>query len=234
MIEKQNQYSILIVEDDAATQSMLRMLFQSDGARVQTAEDGLEAFSIVEQGKFDLILLDVIIPSLDGFSLLQKIRKSGVKTPIIMLTDQQKVDDKVKGLEFGADDYVAKPFSSRELLARAKVQLRRQLSNNDLVDPIITIGNLTINAQTREIFFAGESLISLTKTEFDLLLYLAKRKDEVVSHENLLVDVLHYQSSVVTKAVVMHIANIRRKLIKAGVVDIQLKAISGIGYRLIE
>ncbi len=234
VVETQKNYAVLIVEDDLAILGMLSALFQGDGASVQTADDGLDALALVRENKFDLIFLDVIVPSLDGFSLLQKIREIGVDAPIIMLTDQQMVEDKVRGLEFGADDYVTKPFSPRELLARARVQLRRQVSSTNATDSQIAIGSLTIDAQTRELTLDGKEQIHLTKTEFDLFLYLSERKDGVVTHESILTEVLHYQSSVTTKAVVMHIANIRRKLSAAGATSVNLKAISGVGYRLLE
>lgn len=228
-------YSILLVEDNVSILEMLRTVFSSMDANVSTASDGNKAFEIATKEEFDIILLDVVLPGMDGFTLLQNIRAKGITCPVIMLTDQSLVDDKIKGLSYGADDYVTKPFSTRELLARVNVQLRRtKILSEDKTLVKLIVGNLTILPDTREVKLGSELNIQLTKTEFDLLYYLAERKDKIVSHACLLEDILHYHSKSETKALVMHIANLRKKLKNAGDTAIQLKATTGVGYRIIE
>ncbi len=229
-----DNFSLLIVEDDLSTQELLKAFFCSAGADVSTVSDGNEALEVIRNQSFDILLFDVIIPLLDGFSLLNKIRAEGNTTPVIMLTDQQTTYDKVKGFEYGADDYVTKPFNLAELLARVKAQLRRsQQASSEKKPSAITLNEVIIEPLTREIKFKGD-LLPFTKTEFDLFAYLAERKDEVVSHINILQDVLHYQATdIETKAIAMHIANIRRKLKTAECHFITIKAVSGVGYRLV-
>ena len=228
-------YSILLVEDNPSILDMLQTVFSSMGASVSTASDGKKAFEIVAKKEFDIILLDVVLPGMDGFTLLQNIREKGTTCPVIMLTDQNLIDDKVKGLSYGADDYVTKPFSTRELIARVNVQLRRvKFLSKDKTQDKLVVGNLTILPDTREVKLGAEQSVQLTKTEFDLLHYLAVRKEKIVSHACLLEDILHYHSESETKALVMHIANLRKKLKNAGETAIQLKATTGIGYRLVE
>lgn len=228
-------YSILLVEDNASILDMLQTVFSGRGARVSTASDGNEAFKIATTNDLDIILLDVVLPGMDGFTLLQNIREKGVTCPVIMLTDKSLIDDKIKGLNYGADDYVTKPFSTRELLARVNVQLRRvKILSENKTQTELCVGNLTIFPEIREVKLDSDQIIQLTKTEFDLLYYLAERKDKIVSHACLFEDILHYNSSSETKALVMHIANLRKKLKNAGETAIQLKATTGVGYRLME
>lgn len=225
---------ILIVEDDSGTRNMLTTYFQSQGLEVLAARDGREGFQFASSNQTDVILLDVVLPYIDGFSLLQKLRAKGISTPIIMLTDCAEVDKKVKGLEYGADDYVTKPFSTRELYARVCVQLRK----NEKTVPkkqqqTISIGSVTINPNGREVL-AESTPIKLTKTEFDILLHLATHKNQVVTYSTLLEEVLGYQSAAVTKTVAMHITNLRKKLKQANIDCLQISAMAGVGYKLIE
>ena len=229
-----NDFSLLIIEDDHSTQELLKAFFCSTGASVSTASDGNEALKAFREQRFDIILLDVIIPVLDGFSLLKKIREEGNTTPVIMLTDQQTTYDKVKGFDYGADDYVTKPFNLAELLARVKAQIRhKQQANSEKKTSLIKLKKVIIDPLKREIKCKGE-LLPFTKTEFDLFAYLTNRRDEAVSHTTILQDVLHYQATdIETKAIAMHVANIRRKLKAAECGFISIKAVSGVGYRLL-
>lgn len=228
-------YSILLVEDNSSILDMLGTVFSNIGARVSTVSNGNTAFEIATQKDFDIILLDVVLPGMDGFTLLQNIRAKEITCPVIMLTDKSLMDDKIKGLSYGADDYITKPFSTRELLARVNVQLRRvKILSEETTQDELCVGNLTIFPDTREVKLGPEQIIQLTKTEFDLLYYLAERKDKIVNHACLFEDILHYHSSSETKALVMHVANLRKKLKEAGETAIQLKATTGVGYRLVE
>lgn len=228
-------YSILLVEDNISILNMLQTVFTNAGATIFIADDGGKALNIIQKEALDIILLDIVLPTIDGLTLLEIIRKKEIQTPVILLTDKDFVEDKVKGLNLGANDYITKPFSTRELLARVNVQLRdTKNGNGNTTKNVIKVGKLTIAPHVREVILGEEQQIQLTKTEFDLLLFLANRTTEVVPHTQLLQDVLHYHTASETKSLVMHIANLRKKLRGAGETGIELKAITGVGYRLVE
>ena len=226
---------LLIVEDDTSIRQMLRSFFVHNGADVSTAKDGRSGIEMIRTMSFDVVILDVRLPFMDGLSITKKLREESNHTPIILLTEKNRIDDKVEGLEIGADDYVTKPFSTKELLARVNSLLRRiQSDDQNLFFDDVSIGSITISPLTREVHHEQNETIPLTKTEFDLLHFLGKRKQQVVHHGDLLKDVLGYRADSETKSLVMHIANIRRKLKIAGVADIQIKAVTGVGYMLVE
>ncbi|WP_457575587.1 response regulator transcription factor [Desulfomarina sp.] len=230
---EQEGVSILIVEDDPGILMLLRTFFTARGAIVATEKDGRNVLARVEQNKPDIIILDVIMPHVDGLTALAVLRKAGLQTPVIMLTDQNTVDDKVKGLEFGADDYVTKPFSTRELLARVKSLLRRSMQNDDNKEnEILSVGRLQIQVPAREIVDEAGIKLHFTKTEFDLLCFLAREKNKAVSHAELLKEVMGYNNDIETKALVMHIANMRRKLQKMGDPEFRIVTVAGVGYKL--
>ena len=229
-------YRVLIVEDDLSIQKMLRAFFLAHGAEVLTAEDGRAGLQMISSSQPDIVILDVVLPYLDGFSIVEQLRKSSNDVPVILLTEKHTVEEKIEGLELGADDYVTKPFSTKELLARVKCQLRRsEKRGTEHATPPIVAGSVTISPKIREVHCNGNNsdLIPLTKTEFDLLYYLAKKRKEVCTHAELLQNVMGYSSDIKTKSLVIHIANIRRKLNDSGVDDVQIKAVTGVGYRLI-
>ncbi|MGI6655778.1 MAG: response regulator transcription factor [Desulfobulbus sp.] len=202
------------------------------GATVATSEDGRDAMARIAEAAPDILLMDVVMPYRDGFSILQELRQTNRDLPVIMLTEKSEVEDKVTGLEYGADDYMTKPFSPKELLARVRVQLRRshQAGGNARV---LSIGVLRIDLQAREVLLPDGSFLHLTKTEFDLLAFLADRPGAVVPHAQLLGDVLGYDPMVETKSLVMHIANIRRKIDQHCPGALTIKAVAGVGYKLI-
>lgn len=229
-----SSYTLLVVEDDPVILHLLQTLFLSHGAKVITAADGREALRLIEEVKPDLIVLDVVIPYVDGLTLLGMLRKSTITTPVILLTEKSTIDEKVEGLETGADDYITKPFNSRELLARVSCQLRRidRTSNPADKQDSVQIGMLTILPQAREVHLGKDGLVSLTKTEFELLWYLAQRHRQVIPQAEMLREVMGYKTDTETKALVMHIANIRRKCEHVRPGAVQLQAISGVGYKL--
>lgn len=227
--------SILVAEDDSGIVTLLRSFFEHNGAAVWSEDSGKNVLDRVHSFKPNLIILDVVMPYVDGLTALSELRKNGITTPVIMLTDKSSVEDKVTGLDYGADDYMTKPFSTKELLARVKTVLRRasQVSQGDS-SRTIQVGTVEINPMAREINIVGGQRVEFTKTEFDLLHYLAQRKTEVVEHSSLLQEVLGYKGDVETKALVMHIANMRKKMAKISLSSIKIDTVAGVGYKLIE
>lgn len=223
---------LLVFEDDPNIQTMLRTYFSNQGAEVVTADNGKDACQRISATQPDVILLDVVMPHQDGLSILNELRESAVETPVILLTDRNRVDDKVKGLELGADDYLTKPFSLRELLARIKAQLRRSAKRKKADTGSVHIGPLQIDTQAREILLDNEKKVALTKTEFDLFAYLATRQKTVITHRELLQEVLGYDPDIETKALVMHVANLRKKLESNSPNTIEIIAVPGVGYKL--
>ncbi|NOQ45138.1 MAG: response regulator [Desulfobulbaceae bacterium] len=232
---EEQSFNLLIVEDDPSIAEMLRTFFTSHGVTTTIAPDGKQALKLVASFNPDIIVLDIVLPYLDGLSVLNRLRTDSINTPVILLTEKNSVEEKLQGFEHGADDYVTKPFSPRELLVRVHAVLRRSRSislNNR--QQILSIGGLTINPLTREVRLPENTFIPLTKTEFDLLYFLAGRKDQAVPHAVILEKVLGYNPTSQTKALVMHIANIRKKFEFQEVKSIKLQPVPGIGYKLVE
>lgn len=224
---------LLIFEDDPSIRDMLVAYFTAQGATVAAAPDGKDALTRIQMERPEIIILDVVMPYQDGLTVLQQLRQMDTCTPVIMLTERSGVDDKVTGLDFGADDYVTKPFSPKELLARVRVQVRRNSPNGERKSPPLTIGPVTITPAAREANLPDQTRIPLTKTEFDLFHYLASRSLTVVPHGELLKEVMGYEPDTETKSLVMHIANIRRKLETVCPKALSIKAVAGVGYKLI-
>ncbi len=204
-------YKILVVEDEKLISDIIKFSLEKEGYKVVTAYNGEEAITLYEEQKPDLILLDIMLPYKDGFEVCKEIRKLGNK-PIIMLTAKGTEFDKVLGLEIGADDYVTKPFSNRELLARVKALLRRYNESSSVdVGPVITVGDITINDSTYEVH-KREQLLSLTHREFELLHYFVKRKGIVLTREHLLQAVWGYDYFGDERTVDVTIRRLREKI----------------------
>ena len=185
---------ILVVDDEQAIADIIKFNFEREGYGVDIAKDGLEALNFVKDNTYSLILLDIMMPKLNGFDTLKEIRKSH-KTPVIMLTAREDEVDKVLGLELGADDYVVKPFSIRELIARVKAVLRRfgpPTEEEGSEDEIITVGELEIDINKYEVKKNGK-IIDLTLREFELLKFLSSNPGVVFSREELLEKVWEYE-----------------------------------------
>jgi len=222
------KFKVMVVEDDPSIQAMLAAYLSANGARVKVLGDGKKLLRECKKRQPDIILLDVVLPGDDGFLLLRKLRGAGIVTPVIMLTERSAIDDRVQGLDAGADDYLTKPFSSRELLARIQSQLRRSETS---LKPM-RVGGIDINPSTREARGADGKLLSLTKTEFDILLYMVIKSPQVVEYAELFT-ALGYTPRTESKVLVMHIANIRRKLGSTTTHGaIQIQSVAKIGYRL--
>lgn len=222
---------ILIVEDEAAMRTGLTDNLEVEGYEIDDAEDGNIGLEKITNNKYDLIILDVMIPGISGFDVCKKVRASGNLTPIILLTAKGEEIDKVLGLELGADDYITKPFSLRELLARVKAILRRTETLPKTNDEY-TIGRLQINFLTFNAKSNGKE-VNLSHREFEILKYLVEHKNSTVSRDDLLSDVWGYESRVTTRTVDNFILKLRQKIEE----DINhpriILTIYGIGYKLV-
>ena len=214
---------ILVVEDEAPIRDLISINLQLVGYEVFTVEDGIMAEEFLEKQRVDLILLDVMIPGIDGFSLIEKIKKHN--TPVIFVTAKESVLDRVKGLRLGADDYIIKPFETMELLARIEVVLRRYNKN----DNHIKFKNIEVDKKQRIVKLNNKE-IYLTVKEYELLILLLKNKNIALSREQILEKVWGFEYGGETRTVDIHIQRIREKL------DLKnnIKTVFKVGYRLEE
>lgn len=227
-------FKVLIVEDDTAIADMLNSFFVANGATVCYAKDGKEGLAMVESCAPSVVILDVVLPYIDGFSVLETLRETSFHLPVILLTEKKALEEKLRGLDAGADDYVTKPFSPQELLARVHAVLRRYEGDGPASeDKKVEIGELTVDPATREVHLSGCLYLPLTKTEFDLLYYLACRENIAVKRADLLTHVLGYNPDSQTKSLAMHITNIRKKFDLHEVDSIKLLAVPGVGYKFV-
>lgn len=200
---------ILIVDDEEQIRNILRMYLVKEGYEVSEAEDGEKGLKLFYEKPFDLVILDVMLPKKDGWSILREIKKY-TETPVIMLTARDDSEDEVFGFEMGADDYITKPFNNKVLLARVKSLLRK---TNNMVESIIEIGDLVINDTSHSVSNSkGE--IELAPKEYDLLVYLIKNNKIVLSREKLLNEVWGYDFLGDDRTIDTHIKNLRKKLEK--------------------
>ena len=202
---------VLVVEDDEAIADVLRRSLRAEGHEVMSAGDGAEALTLSEEFVPDLVVLDLGLPRLDGIEVCRRLRAES-DVPILILTARTETDDRVQGLDSGADDYLPKPFERAELLARIRALMRRRPPRGSAS---IVIGDLRINPDTREVA-RGERTIELTNREFELLEYLARNQKLVVSRERLLEDVWGYDPFEQTNTIDVFISNLRRKLEEGG------------------
>ncbi|NMC52847.1 MAG: response regulator transcription factor [Chloroflexi bacterium] len=223
---------ILLVDDEANILNLARLYLEREGYLVLTAEAGQKGYELANQRKPDLVVLDVMLPGLDGFEICRKLRAEGNPVPIIMLTARDEDIDKVLGLELGADDYLTKPFNPRELVARVKAILRRSSRNASPVEghnDVLRVGDLEIDCSRREVL-CGNTLLDLRTQEFEVLWQLALHRGLVLTRERLLQLAWGYDYPGQTRTVDMHIAQLRRKLKDSRV---SIETITGIGYKLV-
>ncbi len=224
---------ILIVEDEPSMRLGLKDNLEFEGYEVLIAEDGQAALDVIASNTFDLILLDVMLPKVSGFDVCKKIRKEGNTTPIILLTAKGEEIDKVLGLELGADDYVTKPFSLRELLARIKAVLRRGESLQKSSDTIVNIGRLSVNFGSYNASEENDS-VQMSHKEFEVLQYLWNKKNSTVSRDELLTNVWGQEIHITTRTIDNFILKLRQKIeIDPNHPKIIL-TVHGIGYKLID
>jgi DNA-binding response OmpR family regulator len=225
------QARVLIVDDEPVVAEVLEKYLRREGFDVSVARDGEAAVAAALADKPDLVLLDLMLPRLDGLEVLRRIRAQQA-VPVIMLTAKGEETDRVVGLEMGADDYVAKPFSPREVVARTKAVLRRAANagGNGNTGSSLTLGDVTINPHTRQVDVAGQSL-ELTPKEFDLLWFLASHNGQVFTRSQLLDQVWDYQFFGDASTVTVHIRRLRSKIEADAVRPRHLKTVWGVGYK---
>ena len=225
---------IIRVDDETAIATMLQYKMQQNGYEVTVASDGLSAYQKAKEQQFNAILLDLMLPEMDGMTVLKQLRQDKVSTPIILVTAKGDEFDRVLGLELGADDYITKPFSPREVVARLKAVLRRsQVSTdtNKTDEMVISIQDLLIN-DSKKTVMKENIVLSLTPREYDLLLYFAQRLGRVIDRETILTAVWGYEYTGESRMVDMHISNLRDKIESNPKAPKILKTVRGFGYTM--
>ncbi|HJI80639.1 MAG TPA: response regulator transcription factor [Eggerthellaceae bacterium] len=220
---------ILIVDDEPSITEFVSYAMQKEGYQTETASDGEEALRKIEEQHFDLFILDIMLPGIDGYELCRRIR-ARMSTPILFLSARDTELNKVVGLELGADDYLAKPFGVRELLARTRALLRRSQGSEITSSNEITASGITLNEDTH-VAEGDKGPIDLTPREFELLACLMKNAGKVVSREDLLHDAWNWEFITETKTVDTHIKRLRDKIEAAGYDPKLVETVRGYGYR---
>lgn len=221
-----NLGKILVVDDDKNICEVIKMYLESSGYNVKVANDGREAQEAFSNYKPDLVLLDVMLPYIDGIDVLKWIRRDS-ETPVIMITAKGETFDKVLGLELGADDYIVKPFEPKELMARVKAVLRRYTSEGDSREAL-TFDNLVIDINSYNVKYNGQE-IKMPPKEFELLHFLASNKNRVFTREQLLCEVWGYDYPGDSRTVDVHVKRLREKI--AGGDNWQIETVWGVGYK---
>jgi len=226
---------ILVVEDEEKISRLLEIELEIEGYKVTRFANGSEALEAYRAGGWDLALLDVMLPGMSGIELLRRIRAQDAATPVILLTAKGSVEDKVSGLDYGANDYVTKPFQIEELLARIRACLRHRPAparSNSPEDEWLVAADLRVNEKTREVA-RGEDAIELTPREFDLLVYLLKNKRQVLNREQILEAVWGFDYYGETNVVDVYIRYIRQKIDRGRELEL-IRTVRGVGYALKE
>ncbi len=231
---------ILVVDDEISILTLLQFNLEQAGYDVVTAENGADALDVVVAEKPNCIILDLMLPEMDGLEVCKELRQRHIHTPVLMLTAKDDEFDKVLGLELGADDYMTKPFSPREVVARVKAILRRvkQLEESKTVSQTeesekIQIGELEVYPNNYESFFQGK-MMEVTPKEFELLVYLVRHKGRVLTREQLLSAVWNYDFVGDTRIVDVHVSHLREKIEENTRKPEYIKTIRGLGYKLEE
>ncbi|MBF0706279.1 response regulator transcription factor [Alkalihalobacillus hwajinpoensis] len=231
---------ILVVDDEISILTLLQFNLEQAGYEVVTAENGAEALEVVIEEKPNCIILDLMLPEMDGLEVCKELRQRHIHTPVLMLTAKDDEFDKVLGLELGADDYMTKPFSPREVVARIKAILRRvkQLEESKASSQMeesekIQVGELEVYPNNYEAFFQ-EEIMEVTPKEFELLVYLLRHKGRVLTREQLLSAVWNYDFVGDTRIVDVHVSHLREKIEQNTRKPEYIKTIRGLGYKLEE
>ena len=199
---------LLVVEDERDLAQTLRRALEEEEFAVDVAEDGEDALFKIREMPYDAVILDLMLPGLDGWTLLQTIRAAGIRTPVLVLTARDMIDDRVRGLNLGADDYLTKPFALAELIARIRAMIRRAYGNPV---PTIELGELTIDTASRQVRRSGTP-IDLTAREFAILELLTRSRGSVVARSTICEHIYNEDTDVLSNVVDVHVAALRRKL----------------------
>ncbi len=222
---------ILIIDDDRELGDMLREFLAPDHFQVSMAGSGEAGLELLEDGRFDLLILDIMLPGMSGIDVLKRVRQRS-DMPVIMLTARGDDVDRILGLEFGADDYLAKPFNPRELLARVKAILRRTRPASADTGRRLAAGLVEMDLRSRQVT-AGDRAVRLTGTEFELLRCLLNAPGDVVSRDELSREALGRRLLPYDRSIDTHVSNLRRKLENAGIDNPSIQSQRGVGYRLV-
>jgi DNA-binding response OmpR family regulator len=223
--DRHKALSLLLVDDDAELCGMMREYFAQTGHHLECAYNGREGLTLAANGNHDLVILDVMLPVLDGFALLQQLRRRK-SVPVIMLTARVQQQDRIQGLDIGADDYLPKPFDPDELLARVRAVLRRTESRIDAPASTINIGSVRLEPASREVFSNGKH-VELTSTEFDLLDMLMRSAGRVVSRDEITAALFEREATPYDRFLDVHISHLRKKLHNGAHL---IRTIRGVGY----
>lgn len=218
---------LLLAEDEVDLSEALVAVLRHNHYSVDAVYDGEAALAYLEGQEYDGVILDIMMPKLDGISVLKAMRAKGMRVPVLMLTAKTTVDDRVLGLDSGADDYLGKPFAMKELLARIRAMTRRQA---EFVDNILTWGGITLNRTTFELGF-GENTIRLANKEFQMLEMLLMNPGQIISTERFMEKIWGYDSDTEISVVWVYISYLRKKLASIGA-DVEIKAVRNQGYSM--
>ena len=229
---------ILVVDDEPSITTLLKYNLEKENFEVDVCHDGEDAINLATTGNYDFIILDLMLPKVNGFDVTKKLRKEKIATPILMLTAKDETVDKIIGLEIGADDYLTKPFSPRELIARIRaVERRLDVSGDKLPDSKtqaeIQIGDLIAYPKDYRVTKAGEEL-SFTKKEFELLIYLMERKNRIISRDELMTSIWQDEMYHLSRTVDIHISHLREKIEDDPKKPQYIKTVRGFGYKFQE
>ncbi|CUW12699.1 Alkaline phosphatase synthesis transcriptional regulatory protein PhoP [Leuconostoc inhae] len=225
---------ILVVDDEPAISTLLKYNLEQNGYQVTIATDGQSAYELIGEQTFDAILLDLMLPVMDGMTVLKNLRQDKISTPVLLVTAKGDEFDRVFGLELGADDYITKPFSLREVLARLKAVLRRSQTERSASDKpdVIEIQDIVIDDNKKVVTKSGKNL-TLTPREYELLLYFSQRVGRVIDRETILTAVWGYEFVGESRMVDMHISNLREKVENNPKSPQILKTVRGFGYTMV-
>lgn len=218
---------ILIAEDDKRLLKSLVHIFELSHYAVDGVDNGADAFDLAVSNEYDALVLDIMMPGMDGVSLLKKLREKGITTPALFLTARTEIDQRIEGLDAGADDYLSKPFSTGELLARVRAMLRRK---DNFTPDILTFGTLSLNRSTYELV-CGDKNQALSGKEFQVMEMLIQNPNTIVTAEKLITHIWGWDTSVDTSVIWVHISNIRKK-IEVLSAPVAIKFVRGTGYIL--
>lgn len=218
---------ILVAEDDPKLLKSLVHIFKLNHYAADGVDNGIDAFDLASSGEYDGLVLDIMMPGMDGVSLLKKLRAKGITTPALFLTARTEIDQRIEGLDAGADDYLPKPFSTGELLSRVRAMLRRK---DTFTPDMLTFGALLLNRSTYELVCGGKTQ-ALSGKEFQVMEMLMQNPNVIVTAERLITHIWGWDTNVDTSVVWVHIYNIRKKLEKL-LSPVTIKFVRGVGYTL--